>query len=190
MKKFLLFLILLIPMFNIKAITFCDGTELPDIPLDNNYTDYIIVEYIPSSIYRLITFNSNNTSVYISNNTLYINNGSPRMYTLNNNSWGAYSLGNRTFVLSNDNIVFATTIDIINNSNNELVYNANYNIECFSPDPDIPQDFSIINYVANIFNNFVSGLQQNNISIHIVFIGLIIFNLLVFIICYIITHLE
>lgn len=191
MKKFLLFLILLIPIFNIKAFTFCDNTELPDIPQDINYTNYVIIEYVPGSIYRLITFTSN-ANVYINNEIIYFNDiNFVRFYTLNNDSWGIPQVSqSRNYSLADSvgNIVFATTIDILEGDN--ILYSANYNIECFTPLPDIPQDFSLINTIAGYVNDFVTGLQNNNISIHIIFVGLLIFNFLVFVICYFITHLE
>lgn len=187
--KFLLLFILIIPFFSINALTLCDGTELPDIPLDNNYTNYVITEWVPDSIYRVFVFR-NTANVYINNNTLYFSDiNYVRRYTLSNGSWGIPNTNqNYNFVLSNDGILNATTIDILDGNN--VIYSANYNIECTSPTPVVPQDFSIINYIANIINYFVVSLQSNNVSIHTIFIGLIIFNFLVFVLCYIISHLE
>ena len=178
MKKIFLFLFLLIPIFNINALTLCDNTELPDLPSEYLNNDYVIYTdgndiflailndgYIPTIYPGFLIVNDINT------------------YRLSGNSW--FDNGNDYSVVFTD--ILATTNDIYDNNSN-LVYEGGYNINCSVPAP-IPNDFSIINTIASAINTMITDLQQT-FSLTEIFIGLFIFNFLFYILCYIVSHLE
>lgn len=189
MKKFLLFLILLIPIFNIKALTLCDDSVYPDIP--SGYSgDYVILVLGNGNTYLFVgdiyaTLSSSYFRIYSNDPNVEFN-----YFILSNDSWTYYGHGtsnSKTFI--SGSYIAASTINILDSSSN-VVIEAGYNVNCEVPSEPIPQDFSLINTIASYINSFVNGLQNNNISIEVTFISLIIFNFLVFVICYIITHLE
>lgn len=198
--KYLLFLLILIPFININALTLCDDTIVPDLPSAVT-SDYIIV-HESNGRFRLYALESGTLTSYKSGTSLKIGTSgdsatrSMRIYNTNsaNTTWSSSSAGNNIYTedLSVSTIyVVATTIDIYNNyvGSDSIFIEANYNVVCIT-EPVAPSDFSIINYIANIINEFVETLQENNISIHVTFISLLIFNFLIFVICYIITHFE
>ena len=178
MKKILLFLFLLIPIFNINALTLCDDTELPDVPSPYESSDYIIYTN-GNDTYLAILYDGYNPGLY-SGGFMIIN--SQQSYQLSGDSW--LDVGNDYAV--NYTTILATTNDVLENDN--VVYEGGYNINCSVPAP-IPNDFSIINTIASAINTMITGLQQT-FSLTEIFIGLVIFNFLFYILCYIVSHLE
>ena len=152
MKKFLLFLILLIPIFNVNALTLCDNTELPNIPSQYENSDYIIFTF-NSDTYLAILYDGYTPS--INNEYLMIN--SPQIYSLTFNSW----FDNGDSYVSLFTTILATTNNVT--ENNEVVYESGYNLTNCSPTPptpSVPQDFSIINTIASAINTMLINLQQ------------------------------
>lgn len=190
--KYLLFLLILIPFININALTLCDNTELPDIPTIRHY---VIIKTSTGRYRAYGTINNNirivdnNGSItyynYDSNDDIYYFQFNPNTQT----DWQSMGTNSTAYSFTIYDNFIATTNNIVDSSDN-VIYNGGYNIECSIPEPDTPQDFSIINYIASIYNNLISSLQENNISIHVTFLSLIIINFLIFVLCYFITHIE
>ena len=206
MKKLLLFLALLIPFVSVNAWEMCDGTvyddgdglEWPDIPQYYSNQDYVIVDKSNNgtySSYQLYIFEKGTLSVSFdtSGRIYFTNSGSFQLYSSVPNGWN-YLMQLNSPVNFSAYSVMATTVDIYNQfDSSQILYNVDYNIVCTPPtppQPNIPQDFNIINAIARVVNDLVVDLQTNGITIETIFIGLIIFNLLVFVLCYILAHLE
>lgn len=192
--KYFLLLFLIIPFININALTLCDDSIFADPP--QGFDNYVI---FISSGSTYIASVSSTQSAYVNNTQtiLFIGSGTVYRYKdyVNANGHMWISPGSSNSFSYDYSSILATTVDITLTSGGEtsVIYAAGYNINCSFPEPEpdsIPQDFSLINTIASYINDFVVGLQNNNISIEITFISLIIFNFLVFLVCYIITHLE
>lgn len=198
--KYLLLLFLIIPFINIKALVLCDGVELPDVP--SNINRYIIVK-TNTNRYRLYGGVSSNDSTFTfvinRDNQITITNNDPEnnyVYYFQyrpdiNTDWQNNGSNANQYILYKDSTYdefLASSVNVVSaDDSSVIVYSSGYNLDC----PEIiPQNFNIINNIASKINDFVLYLQNNNISIHITFISLIIFNFLVFVLCYIVSHFE
>ena len=188
MKKIILFLtILFLSVLNINALTLSNGTTYPDLP--NNEQNFVIFKSDDNKIYAGII--PIDWKVTTDNSDIYIN--SEITYRLNsNNTWG--NTGN-DYSKSITEII-ATNVNIYNNSN-EIIYNAGYGInsseepvEPETPDETKQTDIGVINDIAHIINETMIKLNENGIEFWQIMIGLIIFNFIIFLICYIATHFS
>lgn len=176
MKKILLILLLI---FNIKIVNAesCNAIEFPDLP--NNPQNYLIVKF--GEQYYAYVLN-NTFKPYISNKEYIIVN-SVKSYFFKNNSWN--DNGTDYSVLFQE--VIQTTTDIYtNNTFSEVAYKKNYGLACEVIDNNI----NVINDIAHLINDFYKDLESKNIKFYQIMIALIIFNFIIFVFCYIITHFR
>ena len=177
MKKIILIIIAIIGFTSNVYAESCNLNDLPTLP--NNPENFIVVKF--GEQYYAYVLN-NTFKPYISNKEYIIVN-STKSYFFKNNSWN--DNGTDYSVLFQE--VIQTTTDIYtDNTFSSVAYKKNYGLACEVIDNNI----DVINDIAHLINDFYKDLESKNIKFYQIMIALIIFNFIIFVFCYIITHFR
>lgn len=177
MKKILLIFITILGFTNNVYAETCNVNDLPALP--ENPENFIVVKF-GEQYYAYILNNS--FKPYITNKEYIIVN-STKSYFLRNDLWN----DNGTDYSALFNEIIQTSVDIYtDNTLKEIAYNKNYGLACEVTDNNV----GAINDIAHLINDFYKDLESKNIKFYQIMIALIIFDFIVFVFCYIITHFR
>ena len=182
MKKILLIFLAIFGFCNVNAET-CNLESFPEIPTSESNRGYIVTYSISAKAYRLFTFDKLLTIPVINNNNLQIAGSDVKRYNSNNeNNWIYSANGSQSIDLSLQEVK-ATNVEI-KDKNNKVIYEANYGLACKVTDNNV----GVINDIAHVFNDFYKYLESKDIKFYQMMIALVLFNFVVFVLCYIIVH--
>lgn len=183
MKKILLIIIVILGFTNNVYAEECNLESFPEIPTSESNRGYIITYSTSVKAYRLFTFDKLLIIPVINNNNLQITGSDVKRYNSNNeNNWIHSASGSQSIDLSLQ-VVKATNVEI-KDTNNKVIYEANYGLACEVIDNNV----GVINDIAHVFNDFYKYLESKNIKFYQMMIALVLFNFVVFVLCYIIVH--
>lgn len=185
MKKILLIIIAILGFTSNVYAEECNLESFPEIPTSESNRGYIVTYSTSAKAYRLFTFDKLLTIPVINNNNLQIAGSDVKRYNSNNeNNWIHSTSGSQSIDLSLQEVK-ATNVEI-KDTNNKIIYEANYGLACEITDNNV----GVINDIAHLINDFYKDLESKNIKFYQMMIALVLFDFIVFVFCYIITHFR
>ena len=185
MKKILLIFITILGFTNNVYAEECNLESFPEIPISESNRGYIVTYSTSAKAYRLFTFDKLLTKPVINNNNLQITGSDVKRYNSNNeNNWIHSANGSQSIDLSLQEVK-ATNVEI-KDTNNKVIYEANYGLACEVTDNNV----SVINDIAHMINDAYKDLESKNIKFYQIMIALILINSIIFLFCYAITHIR